>query len=120
MVIGFKERFVQPILDGTKIHTLRDCAPDRWKAGRSIQFATGVRTKSYKQFKEGVCTGVDTVWIEPDFKFICLIQSGGNPLPIYDHDLFARNDGFASVEDFWNWPWGDKVYQLIHWTDFRY
>jgi len=69
MVLGFKPQFVPKILDGTKIHTLRKDATQRWKPGRSIQFATGVRTKNYKTFREdGECKCVQTIWISHEQK----------------------------------------------------
>jgi DNA modification methylase len=52
MVIGFKPRFVQPILNGTKIHTLREDVLNRWQPGRVMHMAIGVRTTNYYQFNE--------------------------------------------------------------------
>jgi len=37
-----------------KIHTIRK--GNRWRAGVKIHFATGVRSKGYRQFAEAVCT----------------------------------------------------------------
>jgi len=35
-------------------------------------------------------------------------------------EQLAKNDGFNSVEDFWNWFTEDFKGQIIHFTDFRY
>lgn len=48
MILSFKEQFIPKILDGTKIHTIREDKKNRWEAGKKIHFATGVRTKNYK------------------------------------------------------------------------
>lgn len=47
MILGFKPQFVQPIIDRTKIHTIREDKHNRWVPGKVIHMATGVRTKSY-------------------------------------------------------------------------
>ncbi len=53
MVLGFKERFVGRILSGVKIHTIREDGHNRWRVGRRIEFATGVRTKNYTRIGMG-------------------------------------------------------------------
>jgi len=63
MVLGFEQQFVEPILSGTKIHTIREDKHNRWKPGRSIQMATGVRTKNYNQFNEDECVSVQEIKI---------------------------------------------------------
>lgn len=63
MVLGFKPQFPAKILEGTKKHTIREDGNDRWKPGMKINFATGVRTKKYRQFKEGVCKSVQKIKI---------------------------------------------------------
>jgi hypothetical protein len=55
MILGFKPQFKEPILKGTKIHTLRDDEQERWRVGMTIHFATGVRTKYYNCFKQDKC-----------------------------------------------------------------
>lgn len=50
MILSFKPQFRQKILDGTKIHTIRDDPNDRWQAGKIIHAATGVMTKNYDCF----------------------------------------------------------------------
>lgn len=55
MVIGFKKQFEAPIKAGTKIHTIREDAHNRWKPGMMMHQATGVRTKYYRCFNETPC-----------------------------------------------------------------
>ncbi len=100
MVLGFKQRFVGRILSGVKIHTIREDQNSRWSIGRMIHFATGVRTKNYKQFATGKCVDIKVISIDPENKKIrvnCIELTG-------DEKEFLRiNDGFDSMLDFWEW-----------------
>jgi len=126
MVLGFKSQFVKPILEGTKIHTIREDKNDRWKAGNKIHFATGVRTKDYCMFKLDKCVSVQRFEIRyPELEF----PSGktfNQPKILVDGiwvNMFkiALNDGFNNhielLDFFKNRPFKGKI---IHWTDFRY
>ena len=127
MILGFKTRFKQPILDGTKIHTIRADKPNRWHAGRKIQMATGVRTKQYECFKEAPCVSVQTIEIIYDF-----IQPMGHTLevlidkrPIGNDELekLAKNDGFENASDLLDFFVGmTDVFtgKIIHWTNYKY
>jgi len=58
MILGFKTKtkdgrytnFVEKIEKGEKIHTIREDKLNRWRAGRIIHAAVGVRTNEYRQF----------------------------------------------------------------------
>lgn len=122
MVLGFNPRFVGKIISGTKIHTIRADIHNRWKAGRSIQFATGVRTKYYQQFKDGVCVSTQKIVIDCDVNTI-----GDRIIIIDDRQLteahvfkLAKNDGFNSLEEFYDWFNKPFVGKIIHWTEKRY
>lgn len=129
MVIGFNPRFKEKILDGSKIHTLREDASNRWKAGRKMHMATGVRTKNYHCFKRDLCNGCQRVELLPKKREI-LIHNGIKMMRLLPqhHLFFVRNDGFDTVEEFWQWFEAEaKKYnvdvlfrKLIHWTDYRY
>ena len=159
MILGFKTKwpdgrptnFVEKIqacfkhekhLDNIpKIHTFRK--GNRWRVGRWIQFATGVRTPKYHCFVESQCMGVQSaeivlmpsvgiiIWVDIDYpkddaNYI------GRRLSQEQILLFAANDGFNSVEELTNWffPNGvlnavDGVHnrlqgQIVHFTDFKY
>jgi len=121
MVLGFKKQFLDKILNGTKIHTIREDKNRRWQKGVKIQFATGVRTKSYKQFKESVCKWSQAVELYFESREIYLGLNGQMHLLDKKHnEMFAKNDGFDSEDEFWKWfnkPFHGVV---IHWTDFIY
>lgn len=38
MILPFKKRFVEPIMDGSKIHTIRRDSNNRWYRGRKVHF----------------------------------------------------------------------------------
>jgi len=46
MILGFKTKFTDKILNGSKIHTIRKDSKNRWKVGNTIHFANGIRTKN--------------------------------------------------------------------------
>ena len=115
--INFMPQFEKPILDGTKIHTLRNTA--RAKVGDKLQLYTGQRTKACRLIKEVVCTATIRVKFEID----CF-----NMFPwILDREgleIFARNDGFDDYSKMLDWfcdnkkqPWAGCV---IAWGDAPY
>lgn len=131
MVLGFKKRFEPKIVDGSKIHTIRDDVRDRWDTGNKIHFATGVRTSNYNCFKEGMVTAIQYVYMT----FIAgrFEMSIGDDhycdqyLSQVQMEAFAKNDGFQSLGDLQDWfiPLIKKcengyLGKIIHWTDFRY
>lgn len=144
MILGFKNRFVPKIINGTKIHTIREDSKMRWKEGRKINFAVNVRTKNYNQFALGTCTKVEPISIrhydiididkstqlfrkmtETDLG-ICLKIRGVEKyivININDRDLrrdeiikLTGNDGFDYVHDFFEWFNKDFKGRLIYWN----
>lgn len=129
MVLGFKERFKEPILKESKIHTIRIDEADRWRSGRSIQMATGVRTKNYNCFKETECKSTQHIFMTYKHNDIIQISVDDRELFGYHERLaLAINDGFTGWQDFFNWFYPliikseNKWYsgKIIHWTDFKY
>ena len=153
MILGFKTKwpdgrpthFVEKIqacfkhekhLDNIpKIHTFRK--GNRWRVGRWIQFATGVRTPKYHCLVESQCMGVQDAEIEFNpLSGELSIHVYNDPLnptssEILSKDkilLFAVNDGFDSLDDMIGWFFpsnGDSspqtiLGQIIHFTDFKY
>ena len=120
MILGFKTtmviknerkntKFKEKIKSGVKIHTIREDSKNRWKSGKKIHFCTGVRTKNYNCFKEGLCTGIENI------KIICFprlnlghVFIDGYRLDCRDIEELAINDGFDSAHDFFGWfePYG--------------
>lgn len=119
MVLSFKEQFKEPIIEGNKIHSIREDKTNRWKAGNKIHFATGVRTKNYNCFKEGVC--IRTQKIEFSHKHRMPYVSIDNKiLSSYEAEDLAKKDGFDTLEDFFKWFGKDFKGKIIHWTGFIY
>ena len=121
MILGFNKRFERPILNGTKIHTIRADVHKRWRAGMPIQMAVGVRTSRYRCFKEDVCCSVQEVFMSCENGIIEVSIDGKH---FYDLDALAVNDGFETIDEFakWFFPTGNGEYwgRIIHWTDFKY
>ena len=120
MVLGFKKRFVEPILNGTKIHTIREDKRNRWKVGNKIHFATGVRTKSYNQFAEGEVSEIFhiRVYYYPEGPAVDIYPWDCSSLLCLTEDQveeLAKNDGFNSTEDFFDWFDKDFEGKLICW-----
>lgn len=128
MILSFKPQFVDPILNGTKIHTIREDSTDRWKAGNSIQCATGVRSKNYNCFFESECVSTQEIFMTYAHNDILEISIDGRYLYWEDRNKLALNDGFEDWQDFFNWfhpiimesKSKSFVGKIIHWTDFRY
>lgn len=122
MVLAFKKHFVDGILTNTKIHTIREDKHDRWKTGKKIHFATGVRTKHYQQFMQGICKSTQSIeikrlngWIEDTE-----VKIDGRILSKMEVRDLAWNDGFANINEFCMWFKDGFKGKLIHWTDKRY
>lgn len=144
MVLGFKKRFVDRILKGTKIHTIREDKNNRWKQGNSIQFATGVRTKMYDQFMSGECISIqrfDILYHVPidnsrvyricyiyiDDELFSTVSFYRNDRPVVNSHVlwfflkdFVKADGFDTIDDFLDWFSDDFSGKIIHWTDKTY
>ncbi len=122
MILNFKERFVDPIILDTKIHSIREDKHNRWKPGMQIHFATGERTKNYNCFDQGICVSIQ--------KFELRIQKypAAGPLifiddvrlHFFDYNRLAKNDGFEDKYDFFNFFKKGFIGKIIHWPNFKY
>lgn len=123
MVIGFKKQFKEPIMQGIKVHTLRDDLHDRWISGRTMHMATGVRTKNYNCFKQTECISTQETVIKLKKGRLSIIINA-EELNNSVLDLFIKRDGFKNKAEFiyWFFPTGDGIVfkKLLHWTDLRY
>ena len=106
----------------TKIHTLRKDKGNRWKKGVKIHFTLWNRTPRQTCFGVRPCTGTQRVVIVPEAKEITLIDRAEKfgMRQITDIEQFAKNDGFDTVEEFWEYFDKPEAYTIIHWTDFKY
>ena len=133
MILAFKPQFKNKILDGSKIHTIREKG-DRWKIKNHIHFATGVRTKNYECFHEGVCQGLQDITInwddfdtEKEYKYNVGVWLVGPKISIDGRILSEKevhelsiNDGFNDLFEFFEFFVENFKGKLIHWTDKRY
>lgn len=121
---SFKQRFVAPILAGTKRQTIRADRKRHARPGEQLQLYTGMRTKQCKLIGRAEC--IDVVKITILFSDTD-DESEGFVLPGFGFpgglDGFAIADGFASWADlkaFWraNHPGIDEFQgNLIMWGD---
>lgn len=118
-----KEKFGQP-WDGSDVyvlpkkHTLRHGT--RWKPGDKIHFCINSRTKRYFQFAPVVeVKGVQEIQIEyQEDGGILVIIDGRHVVHAVEH--LAKNDGFESIAQFFNWFDKDFKGQIVHWTNLKY
>lgn len=133
MILSFKKQFIEPILSGSKIHTIREDKNNRWISGRSIQFADGVRTKLYNEFKTGTCFRTQEIefkWTKHNAGLVSeswgvrVFIDGINVINSDNTiDQLAWNDGFKNRKEFFEWEaWNKKNFKgkIIHWTDLKY
>ncbi len=124
MILAFKNKFKEPILKGTKKHTIRADKHNRWKAGNKIHCATGVRTKNYSCFKEYVCISTQKIEITrpvwSEYLNDAVVKVDGKVLTEKEQQQLAWNDGFANLLEFWLWFNEDFTGKIIHWTDLKY
>lgn len=134
MILPFKEQFAAKIIDGTKIHSIRKDEHDRWKPGKIIHMATGVRTPKYKLISETPCISVQWIGIDIQAEIVTLWLGDNNTNPHGGSFAFclneanlvslAVNDGFENIKEFFdffrNQKSPDGAYKLIHWTHLTY
>lgn len=126
MVLAFNNQFKAPILAGTKKHSIRKDEQRKWRTGRSIHMATGVRTKNYDCFKKSTCTGTQRIFMSYDWMLHISIDD--RELYPQEKETLAINDGFENFkafEDYWYPEVMKGKHQsysgkIVHWTDFRY
>ena len=121
-LLNFKKRFVEPIRQGTKAHTIRADRKDGQvpESGEKLYLYCGARTKNcFKILAEPpACTNVQRILIER--------LANGDFSLFVDHSLLqpdecerlARADGFesfAEMKEFWK----DRPFpfygHIIHW-----
>jgi hypothetical protein len=127
MILPFNPQFKPLILDGTKIHTIREDKHDRWKVGMKIHMATGVRTKNYKQFAEATVSKITTIRIEYQenllglklpFVYVqdkLLVHEVGRQ----EMDEIIKNDGFPDKKSFFSWFNQDFTGKIIYWENLK-
>ncbi len=119
-----------------KIHSIRIDKSDRWKAGNNIHFQEWIKTpyrSKMNRFAPYIkCVSTQDIWIQPTNKSVLVwkkdhpnasdsvISGYWNELSENQITLLSKNDGFDSVEDFWNYFKNEFGGKIIHWTDYEY
>ncbi len=111
-----------------KITTIRKDEHNRWKPGMKIHFVINNRSKNFFQFAPVIdCKSVQKIEIEyTNFSKDPIIVIDGthfyNEKIGIDHGVkqLAQNDGFDSVDDFFEYFNTDFTGKIIHWTDLKY
>jgi len=129
MILNFKPQFVDPILNGSKIHTIREDKNRKWLSGREIQFYTGLRTKKAKQFKELECVSVQHIRMFRGIEDIMILVDNRKLSDQEIHQL-ALNDGIKNKEELieffipgkpnYHHDLNDWEGWIIHWTNKKY
>lgn len=103
-----------------KIHSIRD--GHRWRAGMKIHMVINNRTRNRLQFApvmEAVC--VQDIIVRNLFNDRKGVYVAGRKLTKKKLEKLVINDGFESVDAFWNFFSGrDLIGQIIHWSDLKY
>ena len=111
-----------------KLHTIRADPKTRWKEGNDIHMVINNRTKDRFQFAP-VLKVKKVQRIEIDYslgkEFPIVVIDGThfyNPKIGINKGVqeLAFNDGFESIEAFFDWFKEDFEGKIIHWTDLKY
>lgn len=92
---NFRRRFVDPILHGSKVHTIR-CGKRNFKVGQTFFMQTGARF-SPERFADRVITRVRPITISDVTVLVWKEDLSGFVVPPLDK--FARADGFKDWAD---------------------
>lgn len=114
-----KERYMERILSGVKIHTVRADPHNRWKKGMTAQmWMHSPRNVSKNPFQFAVAPIIDVlpIKISKNDEQVLLFYPGwqmSGPMPV-NAEEFARCDGFDTAEDMFEW-FGQFTGKIIYW-----
>ena len=107
-----------------KYHTIREDLKDRWHKDVMIDFYINCRQKNMFQFAPRLpCVSTQKIEIyhrvfaKNLYPEVLIDNVRLNPMKLYD---LAQNDGFETIEDFFEYFNKDYQGKIIHWTDLRY
>lgn len=105
--MNFKTRFVEPILAGTKVHTMR--FPGNVRRGQLLYCQHGSRFR-HTRFAVLPAMRVRTITLAPET--IMIWDEDGRGFKVPPLDLFARADGFANWDELTTWF--NSLHMRIH------
>lgn len=123
---SFRQRFVAPILAGTKRQTIRADRRRHARAGEEMQLYTGMRTKQCCLITLADCKQVAPIVLSFIGSGSVMVELPGEQGPLYsrmypsrwhlmtDIDLFARCDGFNGWDDMRTF-WRDECGDICEW-----
>lgn len=108
-----------------KLHSLREDIHDRWQIGAKIHFYIWARNKRAICFGIGEVKAIQYAVINAKLQRVYILDQKdgmGHARELLGVDLatFVLNDGFDSLEQFWNYFTENKTLKIIHWTNFKY
>jgi hypothetical protein len=115
-----------------KRHTIREDKSNKWKAGNDIHMVINNRTPDRFQFAPTIkCISTQLIWIKSLEKKILVENYIDDNKTIPDNFFWKelqedevlsliKNDGFDSVDEFWNYFNKDFSGKIIHWTNLKY
>ena len=117
----------------SKLHTIRKDEKNRWNPGVMIDFFINTRKKDMFRFAPRIpvistqkivikhYTGMAEVLIGDEW-FGSVFHHGLDDIYEWNIDLetLAKNDGFESVDDFFQYFNEDFNGKIIHWTNLKY
>lgn len=120
---NFMKRFVNPIRNGEKTHTIRRRRARRLTVpGDSLMLYTGMRTPEAFMFAAGICTKVEPVVIFPWEGNVLVADERGawQRLNIEELRALALADGFDNAPEFFDFFKRYKRmclddFEIIHW-----
>ena len=122
--------FTDQVSDGRKCHTIRKWRKVPFKNGDELSFFTGMRTKKCRRLRpNAVCTSAMPIAIATRRREVFLMAAKGSAysarlrpdgmLNAEEIDLLAKNDGFKSVDAFFQFFGSDGfdfAGQLVEWA----
>jgi len=138
MMLKYKNKFKRSLICNEKkkilpkITSIREDKTNRWKLGNNIHFIINNRTPNRFQFAPVVklvsTQKIEINYIDKPFKEVDVyidwrfIYSTYTDIYLHSNLMhqIAINDGFDSIEQFFNWFNKDFTGKIIHWTDLKY
>lgn len=117
MNLHYAKDFKSQLMNGSKIHTLRRNAVEPGTPIKHIVYP--YHPDKRECILENECISCQAIKID-DIPEGPNIRIGGRQLSPAEALNLARNDGFDSLTDFWNFFAGGFEGYVVHWTNLKY